>query len=212
MKNLTINQKAHPLTALGRIVTKPTPLDTLSDEHLIKKVQEGDHSRMGLLYERYHKDLYAYFYRCTSDTAKSEDLVHTVFFKILKNSHQFAGKSKFVYWLFTIARNVQINDYRKKDPLRQSYEINDLDSIKYAKNNPSDALEKSEQKALLARALNQLTPEKKEAIILSRYQGLKYREIAEIAGCKESAVKSRIQRGLMEMKEILERMAEGGGR
>ena len=159
---------------------------------------------MGLLYERYHKDLYAYFYRCTSDANKSEDLVQTVFFKILKNCHQFAGKSKFVYWLFTIARNVQINDHRKKDPLRQSYEVNDLDSIRYSVQSPSDTLEKSEQKELLAKALNMLSPEKKEAIILSRYQGMKYKEIAEIAGCKESAIKSRIQRGLLEMKEILE--------
>ena len=206
MKNLAIYRKVLREKESAKIVSKPTHLDTLSDEHLIKKVQEGDHSRMGLLYERYHKDLYAYFYRCTSDTLKSEDLVHTVFFKVLKNSHQYAGKSKFVYRLFTIARNVQINDYRKKDPLRQSYEINDLDSMNYAKNSPSDALEKSEQKRLLEMALNQLSPEKKEAIILSRYQGMKYHEIAEIAGCKESAIKSRIQRGLMELREIIERL------
>lgn len=195
------------MTFKKKIVSKSTFLDIFSDEHLIKKVQEGDHSRMGLLYERYHRDLYAYFYRCTNDANKSEDLVHTVFFKILKNAHQFSGKSKFVYWLFTIARNVQINDYRKKDPLRQSYEINDLDSLKYRVNSPSDSLEKSEQKQLLERALNQLSPEKKEAIILSRFQGMKYREIAEIAGCKESAVKSRIQRGLLEMRSILESLS-----
>lgn len=180
-------------------------MDTLSDEHLIKKVQEGDHSRLGLLYERYHKDLYAYFYKCTSDAAKSEDLVHNVFFKVLKSCHQYAGKSKFVYWLFTIARNLQINDYRKRDPLRQSYEINELDGANYAQG-ADDALEKSEQKRLLAMALNQLSPEKKEAIILSRYQGMRYQEIAQIAGCKESAIKSRIQRGLLELREIMERM------
>lgn len=204
MKNLTISSSFQQMTKTKKIVSTSTFLDTLSDEHLIKKVQEGDHSRMGLLYERYHKDLYAYFYRCTNDSNKSEDLVHTVFFKILKNCHQFAGKSKFVYWLFTIARNVQINDFRKKDPLRQSYEIKEMDSMKYAVHSPSESLEKSEQKQLLERALNQLSPEKKEAIILSRFQGMKYREIAEIAGCKESAVKSRIQRGLLEMREIME--------
>lgn len=203
MKNPTISSSFQRLEKIKRIVSKSTFLDTLSDEHLIKKVQEGDHNRMGLLYERYHKDLYAYFYRCTNDSSKSEDLVHTVFFKILKNAHQFAGKSKFVYWLFTIARNVQINDFRKRDPLRQSYEIKEMDSMKYSVHSPSEALEKQEQKRLLEMALNQLSPEKKEAIILSRFQGMKYREIAKIAGCKESAVKSRIQRGLLEMREIM---------
>ena len=204
MKNPTISSPFQQVVTKRKIVSKSTFLDTLSDEHLIKKVQEGDHSRMGLLYERHHKSLYAYFYRCTNDANKSEDLVHTVFFKILKNAHQYAGKSKFVYWLFMIARNVQINDFRKKDPLRQSYELNDLDSKKYAVQSPSDTLEKSEQKQLLERALNQLSPEKKEAIILSRYQGMKYKEIAEIAGCKESAIKSRIQRGLLEMREMMQ--------
>ena len=204
MKNPTITQAFQTKRNAEKIVTKSTFLDTLSDEHLIQKVQEGDQSRLGLLYERYHKDLYAYFYRCTNDASKSEDLVHTVFFKVLKNCHQFAVKSKFVYWLFTIARNVQINDYRKKDPLRQSYEINDLDSQRYSVQSPSESLEKLEQKKLLTMALNQLSPEKKEAIILSRFQGMKYREIAEIAGCKESAIKSRIQRGLLEMRAIME--------
>lgn len=204
MKNLTIFQISPKGTFMEETVSKPINLDTLSDEHLIQKVRAGDHSRMGLLYERYHKDLYAYFYRCTSDTLKSEDLVHTVFFKILKNCQQFSGKSKFVYWLFTIARNTQINDHKKRDPLRQSYELNDLDSMRHAVNSPSDELEKLEQKELLKRALNQLSPEKREAIILSRYQGLKYKEIAEIAGVSENAIKSRIQRGLIEMKEILE--------
>ncbi|MEM6320223.1 MAG: RNA polymerase sigma factor [Bacteroidota bacterium] len=206
MKNLTIARHISRLTASSKIVAKPTSLDTLSDEHLIQQVQMGDHGRMGLLYERYHKDLYAYFYRCTSDALKSEDLVHNVFFKVLKNCQQFSGKSKFVYWLFTIARNLQINDYHKKDPLRQSYELNDLDSMRYAVDSPSRQLEKSEQKELLQRALNYLSPEKKEAIVLSRFQGMKYQEIAQIAGCKESAIKSRIKRGLEEMREIMERL------
>ena len=181
-------------------------MDILSDEYLIKKVQEGDHSRMSLLYERYHKDLYAYFLKCTADQLKSEDLVHTVFFKVLKNSHQFSGASKFVYWLFTIARNEQINDYNKRDPLRGSYDLTDLDNDPSLELQPGDMLEKKERKELLSKALNQLSPEKKEAIILSRYQGLKYREIAEITGCKESAVKSRIQRGLLEIREILKHL------
>ena len=181
-------------------------MDTLSDEYLMQKVQAGDHSRMGLLYERYHRDLYAYFYKCTGDGLKSEDLVHTVFFKILKNCHQFAGKSKFVYWLFTIARNVQINDYKKRDPLRQSFELKEIDSIGQRVASPMEQIEKLERKELLRKALNQLSPEKKEAIILSRFQGMKYQEIAKIAGCKESAIKSRIQRGLMELKTIIQSM------
>lgn len=184
----------------------PVKLEQLTDEYLFKLVQQGEVDRLGLLYERYNRDLYAYFYRCTSDALKSEDLVQTVFYRILKYKNQFAGKSKFIYWMFTIARNVWINDYNKKNPLRRAEELTMLNPNHFTTNSPGDILEKSERKKMVHRALNELAPEKKEAILLSRFQGLKYHEIAKIAGCTENAIKSRIQRGLSEMKTIIQKL------
>ncbi len=181
-------------------------VEVLSDNHLMKKVQEGDLSKLGLLYERHSKDVFAYFYRCTGDREKSEDMVQNLFIRILKYKDTFKGTGQFSYWLFATARNLWYDDHRKKDPLRKKDDLSDVMNQPRFQILPDDALELSEKKVLLQQAMDRLSPEKKEAIVLSRFQGLKYKEIALVANCTENTIKSRVQRGLMELKEIIEKI------
>ncbi len=159
---------------------------------------------MGLLYERHRKDVFAYFYRCTSDQSKSEDLLQNVFLRLIKYRHTFTGEGQFVYWMFATARNVWYDDHRKKDPLRRKEELTDLKEVAEEDLRPDQNLERLERKNIVQKVLLELTPEKREAIVLSRFQGMKYHEIAVIANCTENAIKSRVQRGLMEMKELIQ--------
>lgn len=169
----------------------------------MNQVQEGDFSKMGLLYERHHQALFAYFYRCTSDHGKSEDLVQNLFIRLLKYRNGFAGKGEFSYWMFATARNLWIDEYRKKDPIGKGRTLEQIPESVDTAPSAYHALEQKERNEQLRKALDRLTPEKKEAIVLSRFNGLKYHEIAKIADCTENAIKSRIQRGLIELKEIL---------
>lgn len=169
----------------------------------MEKVQHGDVSKMGLLYERHHKDLFAYFYRCTQDQGKSEDLVQNLFIRMLKYSKTFAGKGEFVYWMYSSARNLWYDTNRKKDPLAKGKDLNSIAERSDMSLDSHQHLEREERKSALWRALNQLVPEQKEAIVLSRFQELKYREIAVITNCSENTVKSRIKRGLVELKELM---------
>ncbi len=172
----------------------------------MNKVQAGDLSKMGLLYERYNRDLFAYFFRCCGDQNKSEDLVHSVFVRIIKYAHNFEGHGQFNYWLFATARNVWFDEHRKKEPVKKSdswdQNIHDTETV----HSPEDVMQKKERKHLLKKAMMMLSPEKREAIELSRFQGLKYKEIASIANCTENAIKSRVQRGIIELKEIIEKL------
>ncbi len=170
----------------------------------MKKVQNGDLQKMGLLYERHRKEVFAYFYRCTADRSKSEDLVHNAFMRLIKYRHTFTGEGQFVYWLFATARNVWYDDHRKKDPLKYGNELSEQNELLEDRSQPDYDLEKKERKNIVQQALLKLTPEKREAIILSRFQGLKYHEIAMISNCSENAIKSRVQRGLLELKELME--------
>ncbi len=181
-------------------------MDVLSDNHLMRQVQKGDLSKLGLLYERHSRDVFAYFYRCTGDREKSEDMVQNLFIRILKYKDTFTGEGQFVYWLFATARNLWYDDHRKRDPLRRREPLDRVEPITHLQIGPDESLEKAERRAMLHRAMEQLTPAKKEAIILSRFQGLRYREIALIANCSENAIKSRIQRGLLELKEIMQKI------
>ncbi len=172
----------------------------------MKKVQAGDLSKMGLLYERYSRDLFGYFYRCTGDRTRSEDLVQNVFERIIKYSHTFAGHGEFSYWLFATARNVWFDQNRRKQRVTYQEEIDEEAHPDYTTLAPDETLHRKERHELLQQALQELSPEKREAIVLSRYQGFKYKEIAKMADCSENAIKSRVQRGLIELRELVEKL------
>lgn len=181
-------------------------MEELSDNHLMQKVQGGDLGKMGLLYERYNKDLFAYFFRCCGDRDLSEDLVHNVFVRLIKYRQSFAGHGQFSYWLFAMARNVWIDETRQKAVLKKADQLDEVRALQTTDRNPEQQLDHRERSELLALALQQLSDEKREAILLSRYQGMKYKEIAKIANCTENAIKSRIQRGLIELREIMQKI------
>lgn len=77
------------------------------------RVREGDLDKLGLLFERYKRPLYGFFYGLNRDQELSEDLVQNTFLRILKYRHLFRGDGDFKTWMFHIARNVSHDQYRK---------------------------------------------------------------------------------------------------
>lgn len=158
---------------------------------------------MGILYERHKASLFSYFLRCTNSRVRSEDMVQNVFLKVMKNTHNFNGTGEFRYWLFRIARNSWIDKTKKKEPMLRAVA---LESVHHEGSEQHASGEKDIveiRKAKLRKALESLSEEKRDAIILSRYQGMDYKTIAEISDCTESAVKSRVMRGLTEIREMV---------
>lgn len=171
----------------------------------MSQVQSGDLSKMGQLYERHKTSLFAYFYRHTSDQMKSEDLVQNTFIKMINSKDGFKGTGQFTYWMYHIARNTWIDNYRKKDPLHQAA---DLESTNMDKSwtDEENTDEKTAYKQQLEYALQHISDEKRDAIILSRYNGLTYKTIAEMSDCTENTIKSRVHRGIVEIREVIEKI------
>lgn len=169
----------------------------------MRRVQAGDIHHVGTLYERHKKSLYAYFYRCSNDRSVSEDMVQNVFMKVIKYKDQFKGHGQFNYWLFRIARHTWLDSIKKNDPMYRAAEINNDHLEGSYSATAAHMMTQDDQKEKLRKALDQISPEKKDAIILSRYHGLDYKTIAEMSECTENAIKSRVMRGLMEIKEIV---------
>lgn len=167
------------------------------------KVKAGDLDKLGLLFERYNQKLFSYFYRLTSRKDISEDLVQGVFERIIKYRTTYENSGAFSTWIYQIARNLHVDHHRKnqKEPGRD--ELFDLDSLTDKSHETEANFGKDRELKLLNTALNKLDAEKKETLILSRYQGFKYKEIAAIMDCSESAVKVRIFRALNELKQII---------
>jgi len=185
--------------------TFASDLNSLGDNALMIKVKDGDIDKLGLLFERYKKPLFGFFYGMNKDSALSEDLVQNVFFRILKYRYLFRGEGDFRTWMFHIARNVNHDHFRKikwkgRDDLDHWKE-----RLSSAENRQTE-FQQDEEMNLLTMALGKLPEDKREVLLLSKYQDKKYREIGEILGCTEGAVKVKVFRALQELKEVYRKL------
>ena len=176
-------------------------LNTLSDSALMLKVKEGENHNLGLLYERYKKRLFGFFYKMNKDASLSEDLVQNVFIRVLKYKHTFSEDSKFITWIFQIARNEMYDEFKKQ----KKNQHKDLEEVSYAisgNETIDEEIEVLENTSTLKKALSLLSPEKKELLMLSKFKELKYKEIGEIVGCSEGNARTKVHRAINELKTI----------
>ena len=184
-------------------------MDSLSDNALMLQVKDGQLDKLGLLFERYNKNLYGFFYRLTLDQEQSEDLVQSVFLRILKYKHRYHGDGKFSTWMYHMARNLFADHYKmnKKMGFKESPEMAD----KYFSNDRNAETDRiqTEELDLLQQAMNQLSFEKREVLVLSKLQEMRYKDIAEVLGINENAVKVRIFRALKDLKAEYLKLEKG---
>ncbi len=133
--------------------------------------------------------LFNFFLRLTGNRAASEDLVQDVFIRILKYRATYQGESKFVVWMFKIARNAHIDHLRKRKTRRRSTTSSAEPPSRHPR--PEDR-SRPRRKPPCRRALARAAPRRnREILVLSRFQDLKYREIADLLDCPVGTVKAR---------------------
>lgn len=181
-------------------------MDALSDNALMLKVKAGDLDRLGLLFERHHRKLYSFFHRLTTSGVVSEDLVQNVFVRMLTYKHTFTGEGKFTTWMYHLARNVHADHYKKSKRLGYTQDYTAYEEILPDGTDPEAQARQQEEVRLLEKALQLLDLEKREVLVLSRYQEMKYKEIAELLHCTEGAVKVKVFRAMNELKSIYSRL------
>jgi len=172
----------------------------LNDEQLMILVKSGELNALSPLFEKYHVKLYNFFLRLTKNRSVSEDLVQSVFRRILSYRKSYNEEHLFKSWMYQIARNAHANHYR--DNKIQISDYDDPEHIQVESDSAVEEMELESRKKTLYEALNGLQAEQKEIIELSRFQGLKYREIAEITGFSENAVKVKVHRALNKLRKL----------
>lgn len=175
--------------------------NTLPDEEIMLQVREGVSEMLTVLFDRYQLPLFNFYRRLTGDRAVSEDLVQDVFFRVLKYRRSYRPGTPFRAWIYQIARNARI-DYARKHP--QSVEFEPEMSPATRDRDNADA---EQQTALLHRALLQLPADKREVLLLSRFQEMKYEDIARTLECEVGTVKVRVHRALRELRDRFENLS-----
>jgi RNA polymerase sigma factor (sigma-70 family) len=177
--------------------------NTMSDEELMTQVRGGVGEMLGVLFERYQSPLFNFFYKLTGERPASEDLVQEVFFRMLKYRHSYRPDTGFRAWMYQIARNARVDLLRRRRP-EASWEPEMSPAIK-----PPDMAQQEQEAEMLRHALLELPEEKREVLVLSRFQELKYEQIAEVLGCEASTVKVKVHRALKELREVFRQIEAG---
>lgn len=170
--------------------------NSLTDEELMLDVRNGVGEMLSVLFQRYQTPLFNFFLRLTGDRAASEDLVQELFYRVLKYRQSYRPGTPFRAWVYQIARNVRV-DWAKKRRPEQELEPEMGPTVI-----PMDLVEQRQESELLRRALLKLSDEKREVLVLSRFQELKYEEIAQALDCEIGTVKVRVHRALQDLREI----------
>ena len=170
----------------------------------MQQVKDGDLRKLAVLFERHHRALFQFFARCSGgNREQSEDLVQEVYFRILRYRHTYDVKQSFTAWMYQIARNAKIDQLQKRRP-ETPHENDDIPSNAMR---IDEKLSRSQELDLLRRALDKLPEDKREVLVMCRYQELKYEEIAKILGIEVGAVKVRVFRPVRALAEIYTELA-----
>lgn len=175
-----------------------------TDERLMLSVRDGDVRKLGLLFDRHHQRLFSFFCRLTGNRSVAEDLVQDVFFRILKYRKSFREDSRFNTWMFQIARNARADFFRKhssEPSLQIDFDVADASPF------PNEKLEREQESKRLNQALLELPSDKRELLVLARYQELRYDEIAELLNVDVGTIKVRVHRAIKQLREIFNKLS-----
>jgi RNA polymerase sigma-70 factor, ECF subfamily len=178
-----------------------------SDEELADAFHGGDDDAFAVLYERHRRSLFVFVVRMLGSAEAAADLVQDAFLGIYERRRELRGLRSFRGWLFTVGRNRCLSLLRE----RKTHErlVAGVDPGPQARG-PAATLESEEESRRVRRALAEMPPEHREVLVLREYQELSYREIAEITGASEGAVKSRLFRARQSLAGMLRPARERG--
>jgi RNA polymerase sigma-70 factor (ECF subfamily) len=182
------------------------------DAALMLRVKQGDMAAFELLVERYKGPVMGLVYRTLPDATEAEDVAQHVFLQVFKAAHRYEVSAKFSTWLFTIARNLCLNEIRRRsrhptESLDETYPDGDDSPVRQLPDvrtqGPGEKVLEGELHQKVDEILADLPEKQRTALLLCRGEEHSYEDIAGILGCTVQATKSLIHRGRETLKERL---------
>ena len=171
----------------------------MTDEMIMEAVKSGDLQQLTLLFERYNKRIYNFLARMAMDRELAEDLTQNVFVRIIKYRSSYREGARFQSWIYQIARNVFSDHYQT---VKNKYSgFVDVDKIKDDMADSAENEMQDEKEALLQRSMARLSEEQRELLVLTRFQHLKYEEVAELMDTTVANIKVKVHRAIIRLRE-----------
>ncbi|MBN2356007.1 sigma-70 family RNA polymerase sigma factor [candidate division KSB1 bacterium] len=180
----------------------------MQERELIKKLRSGDEQAYKRLFDFYADRIYNICVRFLNSRQEAEDAVQDIFCKIYFSIDRFREDARLTSWIYRISVNHCLNAQRQKRRAR-FFSLDWLSegemTLKSARSDdPQDSLEKKETESIIQAAINGLSEKQRTALVLFRYEGLTYQEIAEVLNISVAAVESRLFQAKQELcKKLL---------
>lgn len=170
-----------------------------TDEQIMEAVKSGDLEVASMLYTRYHQRIFNFLARMTFDRDQANDLTQNVFLRVLKYRKSYKEGMRFQSWIYQMARNVFADYYQF-----QKNKVNKFVDVQEIRNNASSAhddMEQTEKEELLSRSMALLPDDQRELLILTRYQHMKYEEVAIVLDTSVANIKVKVHRAIAKLRE-----------
>jgi RNA polymerase sigma-70 factor, ECF subfamily len=183
------------------------------DAQLLLRVGEGDDTSFALLLERHRGPVVHFLYRMVQNQAVSEELAQEVFLRVYRSRLKYEPTAKFTTWLFRIATHVALNSIRdaKKEKGHESLDEEMLDGLERQVADRQPTVEQQMvhevKRREVRQAIEALPAKQRAAVLMHKYEGLDYAQIAGVLSCSESAIKSLLFRAYEALRDQLAHMA-----
>lgn len=179
---------------------QPSAQDT--DLELLARIATGDRRAFEALFRHYGERVFRYAHRLINDVTKAEEVTNDVMLEVWKNAPRFEARSQVSTWILGITRHLALNAVRRKQ-----LDTVEMDDAPPVADEQSPGAGEIHDHAVLERgiraALGELSTDHRDVIELTFFQGLSYQEIAEIVGCPENTVKTRMFHARKQLKRLL---------
>jgi RNA polymerase sigma-70 factor (ECF subfamily) len=171
----------------------------MTDEMIMEAVKNGDLQQASLLFERYHKRIFNFLARLASDRELAEDLTQNVFLRMIKYRGSYKEGLKFQSWIYQMARNAFSDHYRTQGSKYSNFV--DVEKISDRVQDPQESEEQEQREKLLQRSLALLDTDQRELLVLTRFQQMKYEEVAVIMETTVANIKVKVHRAIAKLRE-----------
>ncbi len=196
----------------------PKTLKERTDEELMLLCQADENAALEELFRRYSRPLFQFVRRQMADEETAADLVQETFLRVYNHRKTYKPTARFSYWIYRIARNLCVDEKRRywnrnvtdasSLPSREAGSADFFEMQSSPLPDSSEVLHRKELARAVREAIEQLSEEQRLVMLLSKYQGLHYREIAEILGVSTESVKQRAYRAHLKLRQQLKHLLE----